>query len=201
MHSAFNKEQQPWALSRILAQNIKSEIISYISIKVLLFDLFPTLLIVFQIVKRCLMTVVNMDTEQLEVVKAFLKFAAPCDFEQNVSSSHLSIMAIVHLYITSYTFQLLSARLSCPHVHVIQHCFTFFNICIGNDTIAVCMHKRAFKDCLVADGKWCLKGSTDRGKLLFLHASLYKQNTDDFFLYVSNVHHTNEATQIISVQI
>ena len=41
------------------------------------------------------MTVVNMDTEQLEVVKAFQQFAAPCDFEQNASSSsHLSIMAV-----------------------------------------------------------------------------------------------------------
>ena len=50
---------------------------------------------------------------------------------------------------------------------MVQHSFTFFNMCIGNDTIAVCMHKRAFKDCLVADGKRCLKRSIDRGKLLF----------------------------------
>ena len=32
------------------------------------------------------MTVVNMDTEQLEIVKAFLQFAVPCNFKQNASS-------------------------------------------------------------------------------------------------------------------
>ena len=39
------------------------------------------------------MTIINMDTEHQEVVEVFLQFAAP-NFEQNVSSSFLSLLAV-----------------------------------------------------------------------------------------------------------